>query len=369
MAEIKILNEIDNSYGLGLRFGAVDDSSRILSTGRFIFTESCFAGNQVKTLLATGIGTYVENRRGGNVRKMFDHAHAMAVEKGMAVSLLHPFSFAYYRKFGYEKVADHLIVRFPTRMIDFVPRRCNFVPYEKKMLSDLIEIYKGFSKGRNLLLPRYDDSQYTREGRSTYVYYENQKPAAYVTFSENKTLDINHFKDTLLCVHEMVYTSPSALREIFSFLRMFEGEFDEIELFDCSLCGEVDLLLRNYTHTTYRRLPDLSARIINTQMMLEANSYPQKEGEFTVKVIDSMPTVSGVYKVCYGGGDCDVRRLGDEVQADLVLPVDAFARLIYGYDSVDSDSAGYIDGVVVNRPCEDFFRAFPKRNGGVFEHF
>ncbi len=320
-------------------------------------------------MLPGGIGTYVENRRGGNVRKMFDYMHDYASNEGVAVSVLHPFSFSYYEQFGYKKAADHLILRFPVRMIDFVPRRCNFVPYDESMLPDVLSIYKAFSKGRNLLPMRSDNTHYSREGRQTYVYYENKKPSAYVTFSSSKTFYVNHFENTLLTVNEMAYDSPSALREIFSFLRMFEGEFDEIELSDCSLCHETDLMLRHYVHTKYTRVPDLAARVLNSETMLNANTYPEKEGEFTVRITDTLPTVSGVYNVCFGGNDSRVRRISDSADADITLTETAFVRILYGYDAVDAVSAPYIDGVEIHGPCEDFFRAFPKRPCGAFEHF
>lgn len=366
---IEILSKTIGEESSCLKVGATGENGKILSTGYFTFTETSFSGGNVKSMLAGGIGTYVENRRGGNVRKMFEFMHEYASNEGVAVSVLHPFSFSYYEQFGYEKAADHKILRFPTRMIDFVPRRCNFVPYEESMLSDVLEIYKTFSKGRNLLLKRFDNTQYTREGRQTYVYYNSGKPSAYVTFSFSKTFYVNHFENTLLTVNEMAYDCADSLREIFSFLRMFDGEFDEIELLDCSLCHEADLMLRHYVHTKYTLIPDLAARIINTEMMLNTNAYPEKEGEFTVRITDSMPTVSGVYNVRYGGNDKTVRRLSDSAEAQLTLSETAFVRLIYGYDSTDAKTAEYMSGVEIHKPCDDFFRAFPKRPCGAFEHF
>lgn len=367
MAEIKITAREQDGIFSTIFVAAMDESDNTLSKGRFTMASSGFCNTFVKAMLPRGIATPVENRRGGLVRQMFDHMHALAVEEDVAVSILHPFSFSYYNKFGYEKVADHLIVRFPTRMIDFVPRQCRFVPYESRMLPDMISVYDQFAKGRNLLLSRFDDRYY--KDKKTYICYDGDLPIAYVVFSTSKTLYINNFRDTLLTVNEMAYTSPAGLREIFSFLRMFEGEFDEIELRDLSLYSEAELLLRHYTHTKYAPLPDLSVKILNTKAMLCANDYPQNEGEFTVKIIDSLPTTAGTYKVSYGGGDSKVSRLADTADADVTLPAGAFARLIYGYDPLTADSLRYMEGVEITNPNEDIFRAFPKRPCGIFEHF
>ena len=346
-----------------------DDSGNMLSRGAFTFTPSGFGGNTVKTMMAGGVATSVENRRGGNVRKIFDYMHALAVEEGVATAILHPFSFSYYKKFGYGRVADHLIARFPTEKIDFVPRQCKFVPYDANKLKDMLTVYRRFSQGRNLLLHRFDDRWYTKDKRTAYICYDGNEPIAYIVYQTQKTLDINHYKDTVLSVCEMAYTSPAGLREIFSFLRMFEGEFDTVELPDCTLYPEADMLLQHYTHTAYRLLPDLAARVLNTGTMLEANEYPLKEGQFTIKVVDILPSVSGVYQVNYGGGDCRVIKLDDNTACDMTLTADAFASLLYGYRSLNSQTVLYADGIEVHRNCEDVLRAFPKRPAGAFEQF
>jgi len=318
-------------------------------------------------LLACGIGTPVQYRRGGNVRHMFDCLHRMATDEGAVVSLLHPFSFAYYRKFGYEKVSDHMIVRFPTRFIDFVPRVCNFVPYDDSRLDDLIKVYDQFSKGRNLLLQRFDSRHYSSSDKQVFVCYKNGEPIAYIVYSTHSRLIVNHLGDSLLTVHELAYTSPDALREIFSFLRMFEGEFDEIEFSNIAMCPEVEMLLRHYTHTSYTVVPDIMARVLNTEHLLLANDYPLREGAFTLHVEDNISTVAGTYRVEFGGGDRRVTRV--DGSADIELSETAFARLAYGYDGANADTAKYMDGVQINGKAEDFFRAFPKKPCGVFEHF
>lgn len=354
-----------------MRYGveAQDENGKALSHGGFSFTWSKFGREFVKTVRVGGVATPVENRRGGNVRKIFDYMHNLAAEEGTAVSVLHPFSFSYYKKFGYGRVADHLIARFPTSKIDFVPRQCHFVPYDADKLEDMLTVYRRFSEGRNLLMKRFDDRQYTKDKQSVYICYDGEEPIAYVVYQTEKELFVNHYVNTVLTVREMAYTSPSALKEIFSFLRMFEGEFDEIELLDCTLYPEAEMLLQHYTHTSYRLVPDLAARVLNTETMLTANDYPIGEGRFTIRVEDRLPTVAGVYQVNYGGGDCRVVRLNDCADCDAALSVDALSSLLYGYHGLDCRKARYAEGIELYRDCEDLFRAFPRRPCGIFEHF
>ena len=377
MVKIFMTERKDFEHFSKVRTVAQDENGDWLSFASSTFSLSSFGSEMIKTVYTGGVNTFVENRRGGNVRKIFDHIHTVSSEKeGCAVSLLHPFSFAYYRKFGYEKVSDHTIVEFPTRYIDFVPRRCKFVQYDDSKLNDMLYIYREFAKGRNLLIQRFDNKFYGTECgdsdgiRRRYICYDdNGVPMAYIIYTIHKEFYVSHVTNTRLTVNEMAYTSPEALREIFSFLRMYEGECDMIKMPDFSLYGECELLLKNYTHTSYKPVPDLMARVLNTEMMLNAQVYPNREGEFTVKVVDVLPTVAGVFKVSYGGGDHKVVRLDDCASPDLTVEVGTFSRLIYGYDGVTQEKARYLDGIEMHKDSEDFFRAFPKKPCGAFEHF
>ena len=308
--EVVIKNSVPSSYGTALPV-AVRDGEKELSTGIFTLTETQYGDKKIKTLLCGGIETPVVNRRGGCVREMIGKMHEYAAENGCVLGLLHPFSFAFYRKFGYERVSDHIIAGFPTSAIDFVPRQCLLVPYDDEKLPDMLKTYNEFSRGRNLLLPRTDNSFDTGGGRQTYIYSGGGEPAGYVVLSGTKSLYVNHYTDTVLTVKELAYTSPDALRAIFSFLRMFEGEYDRIELYDCNLYREAEMMLKHGMHTDYKIIPDVMGRVLNTKKLLLAHAYPDEPGEFTVCVKDALPTVNGTYHVSYGGG-CEVKETEKE---------------------------------------------------------
>lgn len=364
--EIIIKNRAPSGYGEALSVAAADGGKE-LSTGIFTLTKTRYGEKKIKTLLAGGIETPVVNRRGGCVREMLTKMHEYGAENGCVLALLHPFSFAFYRKFGYERVADHVIAGFPASTVDFVPRACELVPYDETKLQDMLKIYEEFGRGRNLLLPRTDGSFYTGGGRQTYVYYDGGEPAGYVVVTGSKSMYVNHYTDTVLAVKELAYVSPKALKAIFSFLRMFEGEYDKIELYDCGLYREAEMMLKHHMHTEYRIVPDIMGRVLNTKKLLEAHDYPDEPGEFTVCVKDDLPTVNGAYRVSYGGGKCEVKAADKE--PDITLSAGVFTQIALGYRACDMKSAAYLDGVMINGECKDFFRAFPPVPGGVFEHF
>ncbi len=352
---------------------AVNENGESLSSGTFIFSESAFHKGFIKALIAGGINTPVHNRRGGNIRLMFDTLHREAIEKGAAVALLHPFSFSYYRKFGYEKVSDHLIASCPVRMLDFVDRKCDLVKYtNSEQVPDLVKIYNEFANGRNLLVKRHDGGFFHRDipNRETYIYYDNGEPSGYVTYTLAEQFVVNRMTCGVITVEEIAYTSPKALSAIFSFLRLFEGEMEDIVFSNIAMCPEIELMLSHYNHTSYKRVPDVMARVLNTEALLKASEYPKSAGSFTVRVEDVYDSVKGTFLVNWNDcGECEVSRLDDGSSVDLELSAEAFARLAYGYDGVDANRAQYMNGVKINNPDTKFFAVFRKRFGGNFEHF
>ena len=348
----------------------IDENNALISKGTFTYRFTRFGREYMETMSAGGVFTPLHFRRGGTVRKTFEYMHKKAYEDGIGAAILHPFSFAYYNKFGYEKVSDHLIVRLPIRFLDFLPRKCSLVPYTEELLADVLAVYERFSTGRNLMFQRrcglqfgfYPDSK-------TYVYYVDGKAEGYITYSASKQLMVNHYENGLLTVHEMVYTSREALCELLSFIRMFEGELEDVEFSNLGMCPEVDMIFRNYTHTSYKLLPDVAAKIINTEKMLMLCEYPETEGELTIAVPEGDEGVRGVFRIEWGGNDHRVTKLADTYAADATVTALALARLIYGYDMINSTTLPYVRGVEVHKNAAGFISAFPKKNNGAFEHF
>ena len=367
MSTISILSRTQDGPEIRMSVAALDEDGSELSHGTFVYTDTAFANTTVRTMLAGGVGTPVEHRRCGHVRRIFDDMHRQAISDGVAIALLHPFSFAYYNQFGYERVADHKMAFFPTRLLDFVPRECDFVPYASEHLPDMLAIYARFSKGRYLLFPRFDDRHYTHD--RAYICYGGDTPIAYIVIATGKEYHVNNYSRTWLVVKELAYVSPLGLQKALSFLRMFEGEFEEIELYDVAAYPELELRLRHYEKTRFTCMPDLQAKLLNTERLLTANTYPEKAGEFTVRVVDELPTVGGVFRVCYGGGVHTVHRLPEDAAADITLPAPVLVRLIYANDPITADTVQYLPSVTVHGNVEDLFRAFPHRPIGVFEHF
>ena len=357
------------------RWGFKTAEGDIKSAGSFSTVETRFCDKWIRTLRVGGVGTDPEYRRSGYVRAMFEKSLREARKYGWAVGLLHPFSFSYYRQFGYERIADHLIVDIPIAKLETVPRCPDFVRIKtEKHQQDVLHVYDAFSAGRNILTRRLDADAYPidtdiRAGVTYLHYAENGMPDAYLKLSKVMELDVNHLCNGVLTVKEMGYTDKAALTAALGFIRMFDGEVDNVHFDNIAMAPEVDWAIRHYTHASYRLLPDIMARILDPEALLRANRYPESAGCFTLRVTDEYDVASGAWRVKYAHGQAQIERLVDDALCDLTMDVRPLAALLYGALTVDACSIVSLDGVMVNGSAEDFLRAFPKRPCGMFEHF
>ncbi len=328
-----------------------------------------------------GIGTVPEHRRGGLVREMVTAMAAESDRRSVPLTLLHPFSFAYYRKFGFERVADHRVLEFPMSALDVFPRCPDLVPCRGTAYAETLSaLYNTFAKGRNLLPSRGPDHPYPDGSGPAKVYLScdgEGKPDGYILYDMEKYFWVNRMVSVNLHVRELVFTTPAALDRLFGFMRMFEGELDTVMIHDCAMMPEVELRLRHYMHTKITVIPDLMARVNDVAAVLTAIRYPVAPGSFTVRTTEPDGTpwsplahkTTGTFRVDYADGRGRVTRLEDTADYDLAADIPAFTQLIFGYESCGYETARYTPGTEFRTPAADFFRAFPRLPGGVFEHF
>lgn len=371
MSNINITKTDDFDFRQRFVIEMTDEQEEILSRASVNLINTAFGGGFIKALTFSAVATPLHNRRKGYVREIFDKAWELGIEQGAVVSLLHPFSFSYYEKFGYGKVADHKIVRLPIRLLDTVPRCCDFRKFQDSETEwdELYAVHNEFCKNKQLMILQGDPAFFKLKDKEVWLYRENGKVTGYIAITTSKRLEINHYEDGVLTVHNIVYTTPAALKAVLGFIRMFEGELDDVEFTNIAMCPEIELYLHHDTHTKYRLLPDLMVRVLDSEKLLSAFDYPKQAGSFSIEVIDKLPTVNGKFAVKYGNGACKVGRLEESAVTDITVNASTFARLVYGYDGLTSETARFFEGITINGNADDFFRAFKKRPSGIFEHF
>ena len=361
-------------------FHALDESGNRMSGGAIAYRTLHFAGREIMAGAVGGVGTDPEYRRGGLVRQIFSKMAEDCEKRRIPLTILHPFSFAYYRKFGFERVADHRVLEFPITALNFVPRYPDLIRcHGKEHHAELACVYNTFASQNRHLLPKRSAEGYfpTEEGnKKVYISYdESGSPDGYIVLEIENYFSVNRMVSVNLHVHEMVFLTCQALTRLFGFIRMFEGEMETVKIHNTAMAPEIELSLRHYMHTKITVLPDIMARINDVQAFFETVPYPAEAGSFTVKVTEpksspwSGELTNGIWRIDYADGKGCVTRLSEDADYDFAADIPALTQLVFGYESFGFETAKYTENTEFKNSASDFFRAFPRRPGGIFEHF
>ncbi len=372
----------------------LDDNEQVTGHCKGYAATGHLNGAKIPVMALGALSTEPEYRRLGMARQCFSMLEQAIEEDHCLISYLHPFSFDYYRTMGYERVSDHRMLEFPIRTLEFLPR---YSALKRIRSTDdphpIDEVYNRFAENRNIMFRR-EGSTATLEPRfiEAYMYpgqsfcYDCKNSHHYLSMDQNGQYDgyialhkemhaEHHYLFGTMYINALCFTSPEALRKLLGFVRMFDGEVDNVVIRNCGMAPEVERMLRSYKYTKVTVIPDLSARVHDVGGVLAAVKYPKDKGCFTLQITDSDKSpfskakTEGVWQVVYENGEGHVTRLEDDAPYDLGLSIGAFTQLIHGFESYGVELARYTQGVELINACPDFFRAFPNRPCGLYDLF
>lgn len=358
-------------------WGAFWDDGETLASMMYPITyESRFGDAYIPVLGIGGVATHPQYRRAGGIRAIFRQLFSASAERGWAASYLYPFSFAYYRKFGYERVLSRKEIRIGCEVLSRIPRNTSAVLYEDpEQLPVLLDVYHRYARQMQIIFRRSTE-------RSSGAYSANPHKSLKYTYiwrdaeQQAQAYANCRIRDGWLCVEELCYTSPESLLGILGFLRMYEGQVDGFHFTNLPEDTPLDFLMDNYCDVEYSLHSFAMGRVLLPEILFAAHTYPDAvSGAFRILVTE--PDVSsgaaGVYDICYTGGKGSVHRLpmNSADSADIVCSVDALSRIMLGGAALTPEAARYIPGIEIrNREgAAAFCRAFPHRSVCLYTSF
>ena len=349
------------------RLGAFCNDNRTLMARLAVLSfENNFCGTYLKSNGIGGVATRPEFRRAGAVRALFGHVFRDAREDGTVLSTLYPFSFDYYRQFGYERVTQHADFTLPFNAISHIERSSDVKLFEGGGAADILTVYNEYASRYNMMFRRTDDSRFYKSpytnNEYTYIWYDKSgRPASYASYT------VDGREDTV-CVREVIYRDAEALRGIIGFLRCYDGNYENLRFTKLPLGSPVMDMATEYTKIKISLTNGAAARILDLRAALEANVYPEEYGRFALRSPDDCVNGDCIFDVEYQNKktSVSVRREGDY---DISLSAAAAARLILSGEGLTEDALQYIAGVRIKTSAADFLRAFPKRPVDLYEGF
>jgi len=338
------------------RWGYFDDGGKLTATLTNFDIPVYLDGQVVAARGIGGVASDPVTRGQGHVRAMFEHLLKTDRAEGQLVSVLFPFSHAFYRKFGYELCYEHTKASFPTSALKvFRPQ----VPPTARLLlptdsmAALMPIYTAFARQYSFMAARSEKSweRFTIDDpkkacKYWYVLSRGGTDTAYVVFSYRA--GETQFERTLW-VREYAFVGQDGFVDLMSFLHRFSAQARDVQMFlpdNLPLSSLVEDASAVEMTAAHRPM----ARVLHVENVLRAMRHPQEDGAYSIYVEDAfLPENTGCYAVHYTkAGTVSVARCQNE--ADLHVSVQAFTQLVFGF--MDISEAAYRPDVRIagNRP-------------------
>ncbi|WP_372813838.1 enhanced intracellular survival protein Eis [Paenibacillus sp.] len=252
------------------------DEVRLSAQLAIVPFETYINGTRVAIGGVTRVSTWPELRRQGLISKLILHSLKTMKENGQSLSFLVPFSFGFYRKYGWETYTEYKqyvleTAQFPPRVETngYVERRDGDI----ELLSRVYEVYAARYNG-TLVRPLdwWKSPIFQRKKGHAAVYFrEDGTPAGYALYEirkQSEHLKAKQFRvQRELLVHEFVFLDEDARWGLWSYLSNHDSMVER-----AVVTAPVDDALPFFLpdpRIQQEVLPYFMARIVDVQQFIE----------------------------------------------------------------------------------------------------
>ncbi|WP_341279093.1 GNAT family N-acetyltransferase [Paenibacillus sp. FSL H8-0537] len=204
--------------------GAFDEQGELLSALTLLPLEIWVQGKPFAMGGLAGVATWPEARRLGCVSELLKRSLELMKGAGQTVSMLHPFAFAFYRKFGWEMTVERKAYtiaagQLPLRKVTS-GRMQRLAEVDSALLD---EVYAKFVSRYTGTLVRTSEwwaqRVLSKPGHTAVYYNADDEVAGYVSYQiENRKMTI----------HELAVPTEEARTAIWTFISNHDSMLDEV---------------------------------------------------------------------------------------------------------------------------------------------
>ena len=321
--------ERENIYGLF-------ENGEMLTTLAIIYSEIWLGAGTVKMAGIAGVATPPQARRNGYLKILLNQLLDELYTKGYAISVLEPFYFPFYKKFGYELFSTAKEVRVKLGAMQYFLSQAKGGGHWKVVKPDewqiLDAIYNEFCKGKFGRLTRDQTwwnvrvfNNWKDQARTAYVWQDASGcNRAYVLYSFHKKLESGWQRE--LHIRDQAWLDPQARLELLAFVANHNSQTDTV-VWQTEEPDEIFALLPDPRAAQERIYPGYMLRILDAvRALAEKPWHSAANGIFTlalhddrlernhkltlqVTLRDGQATVESVPWVAKAGLACDIRQL------------------------------------------------------------
>ncbi|MGY3778562.1 GNAT family N-acetyltransferase [Isobaculum melis] len=278
------------------------------------------------------VASYPEYRGGGDAGNLMKLALKTMKENGITISYLAPFSYRYYRKYGYEQLFDQLILTFePGELPKFKGqgkgkiRRLNLA----QGMTDISNVYETYAKAHHGLLMRdemrYLATQARTPNRQFAIYYNEQNEATgYLVYQmEGETFIIK----------ELITLEQDAFYDLWDFVRGHGMSFKQFQYITTPEQNIAYLLDENTIKQEIKA--DMMGRIVDFVPFIQAYPFAADlENNLYLSVSDqTAPWNEGLWKLAVKNGKGSLTKFEGIAPKEKMIEgsIQSFTQLFFNY--------------------------------------
>ncbi len=292
-----------------------------------------------------GVATYPEYRRSGYVKEMLTYLLETMKKEGYSVSMLHPFSVPFYRKYGWELFSSKLKATLKPEDLIMKKQTAGKIRRYKKEAhsSEIEEMYAQFAKQFSGMLVR--ETFWWKES----IYSELTAAVYYNEAGESKGYMLYEVKNSKLKVEEFVPLNPEARNGLWNFICQHDSMIKELEI----ITYENDPLFFSLNEPRIKTelTPYFMVRIVDAESFLKSYDFiwNDNQDQLLLNLSDShAPWNNGTYLI----KKQEVTKLSGK-QAEsfsgkgLSMNINTLSTALFGYKRpLDLHQISYIEGSV-----------------------
>jgi predicted acetyltransferase len=288
-------------------------------------------GTTHKTGLIAGVASWPEYRKGGTVAKLLDQGMKAKYEEGCTLLTLGPFSYPFYRKYGWEMMYEYR--KYKLR-VNCVPdwQGSGQVRRIDPDISLLDPVYEQYASRFNGPLKR-------DESRWTYTIFARKKGliALYTNGGGESTgYIIYRIENRLLTIHEMVYLDRDSQKGLWEYIKKQDSMYEYIQ-FSAPADDCFASLIDNPFGLETTVVTHLMARILDVPGFIQKYRFVAGKGEETISLCISdryAPWNEGIYLLRIDNdGVPSIERSDSTNKADVSCDIQTLTTMLFGYRS------------------------------------
>jgi predicted acetyltransferase len=286
-----------------------------------------------------GVATWPEKRRGGRVGELLSHSLRIMKDQGQTISMLHPFKFEFYRRFGWETYTEYKKLELaPSQLPRFPAANGRIVRTTE--LDTLQPVYEAYAARYNGMLVRsrqwWEERILARknEGGLGAVFLDGAGlPKGYILYK---------VAAHTLTIHEWVALDREAYRGLWNFVADHDsmlGNEGKVQVLMAHPGDRLTSLLKD-PRIRQETVPYFMARLVDAEAFLNGYSFRQEaKGELRLHISDGQASWNDggyIIRLDEEGTEPKVRRStavdGDASAEGLSCGIGILTSMLLGYE-------------------------------------